>query len=129
MKQSRNVAMAFLLGTFLTGGVLGFSANRYMSRDQVCTTKARGGSSTALVRMLGDRLQLDSAQSRAVDSILDTRAQQYREAMLPLRPKMDSIKFNARDQIRRVLTEAQRLEFEALLKEMNDSTRKSEDHE
>lgn len=127
MRQSRNLAMMFLLGAFLTGGVLGFSANRYMYRDQVCTTKARGGSETALVDVLGQRLGLDSAQSRAVDGILDERAVQLRAVMAPLKPKVDSIKLNAREQIRRVLRPEQIPEFDALLQSMNDSTRKGDE--
>ena len=38
MKDTKNLALMFLLGAFLTGGVLGFTANRYMHRDQVCYT-------------------------------------------------------------------------------------------
>lgn len=123
MKQSKNVAMAFLLGTFLTGGVLGFSANRYMSRDEVCGAK---GSNT-LVAVLANRLGLSTEQSARVDSILDNRSVQYKKAMAPLRPQLDSIKLNAREQIRQTLTDQQRPAFEALLQDLNDSTRKDDE--
>ncbi len=123
MKQSKNVAMAFLLGTFLTGGVLGFSANRYMSRDEVCGAKG----STTLVAVLANRLGLSTEQSARVDSILDNRSVQYKKAMAPLRPQLDSIKLNAREQIRQTLTDQQRPAFEALLQDLNDSTRKDDE--
>jgi hypothetical protein len=119
--------MMFLLGSFLTGGVLGFSADRYMTRDQVCTTKAQGGTGAGLRDVLGQRLGLDSTQAVAVDAILDERAAQYSRTMAPLRPKMDSIKTNARGQIRRVLREDQVKEFDAMIGEMNDSTRKNDE--
>ena len=115
--------MAFLLGTFLTGGVLGFSANKYMRRDQVCSTKGVN----PIVEFMGRRLGLNVEQSARIDSILDRRAAQYRIAMEPLRPQMDSIKLNAREQMRQVLTPEQKVEFETLLLEMRDSTRKDND--
>lgn len=120
MQQSKNVAMAFLLGAFLTGGVLGFSANRYMGRDLVCTPKG----ANPLVEMLGRKLGLDASQKARIDSILDRRSAQYKVAMTPIRPQLDSIKLESREQMRRVLTQEQKLEFEALLRQMNDSSRK-----
>jgi Spy/CpxP family protein refolding chaperone len=117
--------MAFLLGTFLTGGVLGFSANQYMKRDQVCTTRGVH----PLVETMARRLALSPEQSARMDSILDNRAAQYRKASEPVRAQFDSIKHAAREQMRRVLTREQQLEFEALLAEMRDSTRKDNDDE
>jgi len=114
MQQSKNVALAFLLGTFLTGGALGFTANRYMTRDKVCSSD-RGS--------LTERLSLTPDQSRAVDSILDDRGRQYGVAMAPIKPAIDSIKLNARQQIRRLLTPEQALELDKMIAEMNDSTR------
>jgi hypothetical protein len=114
------VALAFLLGTFLTGGVLGFSANRYIERDKVCTVRGEN----PLVEVLSGRLQLTPVQRTQMDSILDLRSQQYRKAMAPLRPQLDSIKLEARDHMRGVLDERQRAEFEAMIREMSDSTNK-----
>ncbi|MBC7897564.1 MAG: hypothetical protein H7066_19245 [Cytophagaceae bacterium] len=125
MRESKNVAMAFLLGTFLTGGVLGFSANRIMKRDQVCTTRG----ANPVVEMMAQRLGLDPSQSASIDSILDNRSAQYKKAMAPIRPQMDSIKQDAREQMRRVLTQEQKQEFEAMLRELSDSTRKGSDTE
>ena len=127
MQQSRNLAMMFLLGSFVTGGALGMSADRFMNRNQVCTTKAQGGAGAGLVDVLGERLRLDSAQAAAVDAILDERAAQYKKTMAPLKPRMDSIKYNAREQIRRVLREDQVRQFDAMIGEMNDSTRKNDE--
>jgi Spy/CpxP family protein refolding chaperone len=120
MKDSRNLALMFLLGAFLTGGVLGFTANRYMNREAGYLS-----SSESLMRLMSQRLRLSSQQQHVVDSLLDDRSRQYREAMAPVRPKLDSIKLSSRELIRRVLNEEQRAEFEALIAEFSDSTRKS----
>lgn len=124
MKDSKNLALMFLLGAFLTGGVLGFTANGYMKRDQVCTS---GNGSTSLLATLSERLRLSSDQQHTVDSILDDRSRQYRALTEPIRPQVDAIKENAREQIRRVLTEEQKREFQALIEELNDSTRTNRD--
>jgi hypothetical protein len=123
VQQSKNVAMAFLLGTFLTGGVLGFSANRYMTRDQVCMTRG----TSPLVHTMSQRLALSPEQSARVDSILDNRAAQYKKAMAAVRPQIDSIRLDARDQIRQVLSPEQRDGFEAMVRELNDSTRRNDE--
>ena len=121
MNDSKNLAMMFLLGAFLTGGVLGFTADRYMNRDRVCTSS---NSSSAVMDMMTQRLHLSGEQRQTIDSILDQRSKQYRVVMEPVRPRLDSIKENARDQMRRVLSEEQRAEFEALITELSDTTRK-----
>lgn len=120
MKAQKNVALAFLLGTFITGGALGFSANRYMERDKVCTVRGEN----PVVEGMSRRLHLSDMQRAQMDSILDQRSQQYRRAMAPLRPQLDSIKLEARAHMRRVLDERQRAEFEAMILEMSDSTKK-----
>jgi hypothetical protein len=116
MQQSKNVALAFLLGTFLTGGALGFTANRYLTRDKICSSDQLP---------LAERLGLSGSQSRAVDSILDERGRQYGVVMAPIRPAIDSIKLNARQQIRLLLDARQVQEFDAMIREMSDTTRKN----
>ena len=125
MKDSRNLAMMFLLGAFITGGVLGFTANGYMHRGSVCSTGDRSG---ALMSVLSQRLQLTGSQQHTVDSLLDDRARQYKVVMEPIRPRIDSIKLNAREQIRRVLTDQQNREFEALIQEMSDTTKRTREN-
>jgi hypothetical protein len=118
MQNTKNLAMMFLLGTFLTGGVLGFSAERFINRDRVCSSNPRS--------QLAERLQLSPGQQASVDSILDARSRQYQVVLAPMQERLDSIKERARDQIRRVLTAEQRAEFEALIQGMRDSTRRQD---
>lgn len=120
MQPSKNLAIAFLLGAVLVGGALGFAADRVMIRDQI--QQPRPGRLS-----LADRLQLDAAQRARLDSILDDRARRWDIVMSAVRPAMDSIKLRARDEIRQMLTPAQRTEFEAVLAEMNDHNKNRDD--
>jgi hypothetical protein len=115
----------FLLGTFVTGGALGFTADRILNRDQVCTSKS--GPSESSRATLANRLGLSPDQSKALDSILDDRGVQYKRVLEPVRASLDSARENARNQIRRMLRDEQRARFEALILEMQDTTRGSRD--
>ena len=124
MNDSKNLAMMFLLGAFVTGGALGFTADRYMNRDKVCMIRDTNAAYTTII---AERLHLSDEQRKTINAILDQRTQQWRVEMTPIRPRLDSIKMNAREQMRRLMTDEQKVEFEALLKELNDSTRKDND--
>ena len=119
MSRSRQTAAMFLLGALLAGGVLGFTADRMMSRAGASVIRP---SVKSMRDNVAKRLELTPAQRAAVDSILDARHKQMVDLIKPMRPKMDSVKENARTQIRRILTPPQQLEFDALIKEMEADT-------
>jgi hypothetical protein len=119
MQQSKNVAIAFLLGAVIVGGALGFTADRVMLRDRI--SRPEGGRPS-----LADRLQLDAAQRLRLDSILDSRHQRYNLIISTVRPALDSSKQRAREEIRMMLNPTQRAEFEKVLAEM-DTTNKNRD--
>jgi hypothetical protein len=119
MQASKNLAVAFLLGAVLVGGALGFTADRMMIRDQIRATKPRLN--------LADRLQLDAAQRARLDTILDNRRHRIDMTMATVRDQLDSVKARARQEIRLMLTESQRREYEKLLAEMNDPNRSRDD--
>lgn len=121
MQQSKNLAITFLLGAVLVGGALGFTADRVMLRERIA--RPEGGRLS-----LSDRLQLDAAQRARLDSIVDDRHKRYSIIMSTVRPALDSIKQRARDEIRLMLTPAQRAEFEKLLAEMNDTNKTRDDN-
>ncbi len=121
MNDSKNLAMMFLLGAFITGGALGFTADKYMNRDKVCLTNTSNAAYTAI---MAQRLNLTDTQRKTINDILDVRNQQMRVVMNPVRPRLDSLRLNAREQMRHILSEEQRGEFEELIKEFNDTTRK-----
>ena len=116
MQQSKNLAIAFLLGAVLVGGALGFTADRMMLGDRI----ARRGPGRV---SLADRLMLDSTQRGRLDSILDDRHRRWQVVMAPVQPSLDSIKLRARDEIRLMLNATQRAEFEKVLAEMSNNTK------
>ena len=118
MRQSKNLAIAFLFGAVLVGGALGFSADRVLTRD-----RHRGRS----IDLLDSRLHLTTEQRAQIDGILDDRQRQFMVTYEVIKPKMDSIRLHAREQIRQVLNADQRVEFEALIKELSDSTKRRDE--
>ena len=76
--QSKSLALMFLLGAFLTGGALGFVANRAMDTSKA---EVRKGTGNELAR----ELNLSEAQAAAIDSILRWRSEQDREASKPIK--------------------------------------------
>jgi hypothetical protein len=120
MQQSKNLAIAFLLGAVLVGGALGFTADRMMLRDRI--SRPEGGRPS-----LADRLQLDATQRARLDSLLDDRHRRMNLVMATVRPTLDSIRAGSRDEIRLILNPTQRAEFEKVLAEMSSSNNKTRD--
>jgi Spy/CpxP family protein refolding chaperone len=108
--RSRQTALAFLLGAALVGGVLGFSADRIVSKDRFC----RWGDQVGMRRLFGDELNLTPAQRVAVDSILDEKHRDIAEVVKPVKPQLDSIGDHAMDHIAQLLTPTQRATFEEM---------------
>ncbi len=117
MPQSKNLAIAFLFGAVLVGGALGFSADRMLSRER----------KTRPIDLLDQRLDLSDQQRAQINAILDDRHRQFTLAYEIVKPKMDSIRQRTRDQMRQVLTADQRVQFEELLKELSDSTKRRDE--
>jgi hypothetical protein len=120
MQQSKNVAIAFLLGAVLVGGALGYTADRVMLRERIQRREPGRVS-------LADRLQLDAAQRAKLDSIIDDRHRRYDLIMSTVRPALDSTKKRARDEIRLILSPTQLAEFEKVLAEMSSNNNKTRD--
>ena len=116
MQKSKGVALTFLLGAFLAGGALGFTASRLVSPDKRC----RGEASEGWKRM-NEELNLTPAQRTAVDSLMEQRRHQMRELYKPLRPQLDSLSRIGRRigdsthaQVRRLLTPEQQTKWDAM---------------
>ncbi len=112
MGNSKRIALAFLLGATLVGGVLGFTTARVFGRAEISYLDR-----PSMSELLADDLGLTPDQRVQLDSILDRRYHDMHAAMQPLRPQLDSIRNRARDEIRRMLVPAQRATFERILAE------------
>jgi hypothetical protein len=121
MQRSKNLAMMFLLGAVLVGGALGFTADRVWTRDARCDDPR------ASKALLYDRLELNTAQRSAFDSILDDRHRQFDSLFKPIRPQMDSIRARSRAQLRALLTTSeQRARFEAIIQPRPNEKRETQ---
>ena len=118
MQSTKQQALMFLLGAALVGGALGFTADRMMIRDKLCT-----GESKDMRALLSERLALTPTQEQKIDSILDDRHKRYEVVLAPIRESLDSVKLRARAQIRLVLDEQQVPKFDELVRELTDSTK------
>ncbi len=117
MQRSRSLALMFLLGALLVGGALGFTADRVLGGDRC----ARNGDHRRSRTWLTEQLNLTAEQSAAVDSIVDRRHREMRAVISTVRPQMDAIRDTARQQIRRVLDDAQRARFDELIAKKRNS--------
>jgi hypothetical protein len=87
MDRSKGYALMFLLGAFIAGGALGFSADRAI----------RGGHSRemrgplAYRQRLAEELNLTPQQRTSVDSLLEQKHRQIVALYKPVKPQLDSI--------------------------------------
>ncbi len=121
MKRSKNLALMFLLGAVLVGGVAGFTAYPVIVRDSMCSEKSR----ESMRERLADDLALTAEQRAAVDSVLDRRHREFQTLMEPIRPEMDAARLRARTEIARVLDVRQREQFDRMTQE-SDARRQRE---
>jgi len=119
IQRTKAQAIFFLLGAVLVGGALGFTANRAIERRDMLPKDQRSSRT-----QLADRLQLDNAQRRMLDSVLDRRNEEMKLLLEPVRPRLDSLRYAARAVIRARLTPAQQGAWDEVLLELaKDSLR------
>jgi hypothetical protein len=122
MAGSKRIALAFLVGTLAVGWIAGYASAHWLE------VRAAHADQRASYRdRLANELGLTARQRIELDSVLDKRHRDMTAAWEPVRPKLDSIRENARDEIRGMLTDDQRAAFEQyLLEQTRDDTKKRE---
>ncbi len=122
MQRSKSYAVLFLIVAFIAGIAVGFTVDRFMTRDG----DGHRGSGSGLDRM-SKELNLTATQRAQVDSIMTRRRNQMRELFKPLRPQIDSIQRigkalsdSTHEQLKRVLTPEQGKKLD----EMRERSRK-----
>ena len=116
MQRAKALAFAALIAVLVVGGAVGFAVDRLVHKP--CTTSS---SSCRNVDVLADRLALSPAQRAAVDSILDKRHRDFDSALIPVRPKLDSIRLAARAEIFKLIDPTQRARFQQIIDESQSS--------
>jgi Spy/CpxP family protein refolding chaperone len=117
MDRPKQQAIAFLLGAVLVGGVVGFSADRMIRRDEMSIADKR--------KAMYDDLDMSPAQRVAMDSLFDARNCQYDSIFRPIQPALDSLRMATRDRMNQILTAEQRAKLDQRRKD-DDSHRAEE---
>lgn len=122
MRQSKQLALMFLLGALLVGGALGFAADRAIVGGRL----PRWGDPHAMRMRFADELMLDDQQRVALDSILDWKHERFTVLLHPVRPQLDAVSDSANTRIKQMLRPDQRRKFDALHQEMQANAKESE---
>jgi len=118
MERSKGYALMFLLGAFLTGAALGFTA------DRVIGGAGRGRqmhSPAAYRQKMAEELKLTPQQQASIDSLMEQKKRQIVALYRPVKPQLDSIAVSARivsdsthAQIKRLLDPEQQARLEKM---------------
>jgi hypothetical protein len=92
--RPKSLAMMFMLGAFLTGGAVGFAAERAIAKPVVMLNDDK-----SVREELARELKLTSEQKVVVDSAWDWRRARNREIMAVVRPALDAVLFDAFDEL------------------------------
>lgn len=104
MTGTKRLALAFYVGAVAAGAAIGITVDRWILREQLVS---RWEDTNAVRARFSNELKLDAAQRAALDTILDARDRVYDDLMAPIRPQIDSVRSDARQQIRQLLTPEQ----------------------
>ena len=109
--RPKSLALMFLVGAFLTGGAVGYAADRAVTRAK----PARQQDAKSMRDDLAIQLSLSPAQRRAIDTVFDWRRARSKEIMQQYQPMLDSIRDSARVLIMSQLDTTQQTKFKALI--------------
>jgi hypothetical protein len=118
MQRTKQQALMFLLGAALVGGVVGFSADRYIGHEKFA---AQYGPRTRFY----DEMGLSQQQRATLDSLAFQQDCTVRTLLAPQKSALDSIKAKFKAQRDSVFTKPQLAKLEARRKEM-DARRETE---
>ena len=87
MERSKGYAVMFLLGAFVAGGALGFTADRVMDSKHGRESRVP----RAYRQRMAEELKLTPQQQRSIDSLIDLKHRQIVTLYKPVKPQLDSI--------------------------------------
>jgi Spy/CpxP family protein refolding chaperone len=117
MDRTKGYALMFLLGAFIAGGALGFSADRAIRGGHGREFRGQRG----YRQRMADELKLTPQQQASVDSLIEQKHRQIMALYKPLRPQLDSAAVLARvvsdsthAQIKRLLNPGQQVKLDKM---------------
>jgi len=120
MTRTKGLALAAYLAAIAAGAAIGVTVDRWILREQLVR---QWDDPRAMRTKLADELKLDAGQRAALDTILDTRNRDFDALMAPMRPRLDSVSANARQQIRQLLTPEQQAVYDQMQRERESARR------
>jgi Spy/CpxP family protein refolding chaperone len=115
MNRTKGYALMFLLGAFITGGALGFTADRVIGGGHA----REGRASRAYRQRMAEELNLTPVQQASVDSLIEQKHRQIVALYQPMQPQLDSLSLQARvisdsthEQIKRLLKPEQQVKLD-----------------
>jgi hypothetical protein len=128
MTRSSRIAAVYLLLTFAAGVAVGGLGFRAYTARSVRADERRPSSEDYRKRYLREmetRLQLSRDQIEKLTSILDATRTLYRELNDKHRPEYRAIHQLQVEQVRSILTDAQKIQYEKLLQERDERRKRS----
>src|SRR3954447_9151043 len=127
MKFSKLALSLYVLLIFASGVVVGIFAFRLYTVNSVAANAPRSPEEwrRQYVADMRARLRLNAAQLGKLNGILDETRARFTAAHDKIRPEMHQIHRDQQDQVRAMLTDGQRQEYEKMLKE-RDAKKKEE---
>lgn len=133
MTQARSISIAVVLIVVVFGA--GFAGGYFWPKRTSPTVTPPDGPDRPdpptrrphrgrMLRHMVDRLGLDEKQITSVQSILRTYKPQLRALHAKIRPEVDAIRAKMQGEIRKVLTDKQRSEFDRMVQEFNRRKRR-----
>ena len=119
MSPSRFKALMLMAIVFLLGAIVGASlgttivSRKFAAPHELAVRPGKA----KFVDRLNARLHLSPEQTLQLKAILDETHQQFGALHESVKPQFEAIRSKTRDRIREQLTEAQRPEFEAMVRE------------
>jgi hypothetical protein len=117
MDRTKGYALMFLLGAFLAGAALGFSAEHIIRAGH--GREMRG--SRAYKQRMAEELKLTPRQQASIDSLFEQKHRQIVALYKPVKPQLDSIAVQARvvsdsmhAQIKRLLNTDQQIKLDKM---------------
>lgn len=119
ISPSRFKALALMAIVFLLGAIVGASlGTTIVSRKLAAPQEMAGRPGKAkFVDRLNARLHLSPEQMVQLKAILDETHQQFGALHESVKPQFEAIRFRTRERIREQLNNAQKPEFEAMVRE------------
>lgn len=108
LRSTKSLAMAFVLGALLVGGVLGFTAERVFGHDETC---ANYFTRVEMRKRFAEKLRLSAEQRSKIEAILDRKRAAMDSVLAPVKSQLRAVSDSTTKRIEAVLDDSQRARF------------------